>query len=81
MFRVCAVHKFQSYLGQHHTAEVLRLGTKSNAITTRAHLHRLSHRLLNEHNSLCFFQFVKEQCIASSGKTQCIKLTTRSPMQ
>lgn len=79
MFRVCAVHKFQSYPDHYYPAEILRLGTKSNAITTRAHLHRLSHRLLHEHNSLCFFQIVKERCIASLGKTQRVRLRLPQP--
>ena len=60
MFRVCAVHKFQSYPAL--ADQVLRLGTKSNAITTRAHVcARLSAEHCMSTFSLCFFQIVKER--------------------
>lgn len=47
MFRVCAVHKFQSHLA--NQARDLENLEQIYAITTRAHLHRQSSQLLHEH--------------------------------
>jgi hypothetical protein len=77
MFRVCAVHKFQSRSGL--ATKTLR--TWNNLMQSQP-VHMFISLAANYFMctiSLCFFLIVKEQCIASLGKTQCIRLAT-NPM-
>ena len=79
MFRVCAVHKFQSR-SDPTAARALRLGTKSmQSQPVLIFIDACADYCMNT-LSLCFVLIVKERCIAIGHKTQRAELTSTSAL-